>query len=551
MVIVLTAGSAASDELNCPDNKTTEGKKIYTDLLSAASSKKDCKPALSAFRTLYLCLQKQLDYDGKKTLFDTQGKVVDNSSSVPLPPGTLSNGQLFEKVVFAEFQNALKKVAILYQEASQKTDNSQLHNQNTKLLAFLETLSNLKASGKNSDPYKKFLDDLLKKSETKFGKNDTKALNAGDIYLIKNLMIHAQDKICSINSYNKKGGRGTTLFSADELKKVKESPINKLMTALKASASIATPITLDENLTDEDKTIKAAVNEAYDNIKNFYNTNINCLKNKKTGALAPSFIDTIQGNIQSCNYRHFIETLGNKHATNIEGILHFINANQQLIAPDSKKTWDKQLADTYINEPKVDEIIRKITDPKADEKKTKCNDNPDSSITLDNEADTKKFKCKMSGTAPEITGEECAKLITISADKKKISRISNQADSLESLSIDDADSSCQGKLKKGTPPVPPTPEPVVPACTEETKKCCDEKNVKWHDEPENKILPPNAKKYEFKDSKCSLITKKDDPAAPPDATAADAPAPNLGVPTPSKLIQPPPQPNPFTLRGEF
>ena len=108
--LFLLASSLHADELKCPQTETD--KNTLTEKLKDATKAKKCSEAINTFRTLYLCLQQQLDYDGKKTLIGKNGKA---SGSEEKATEADSNGLKFQNALYKEFKNSLIKVAALYQ----------------------------------------------------------------------------------------------------------------------------------------------------------------------------------------------------------------------------------------------------------------------------------------------------------------------------------------------------------------------------------------------------------------------------------------------------
>ena len=94
--LFLLASSLHADELKCPQTETD--KNTLTEKLKDATKAKKCSEAINTFRTLYLCLQQQLDYDGKKTLIGKNGKASGSEEKATEPPGRYSEAGLVKEL---------------------------------------------------------------------------------------------------------------------------------------------------------------------------------------------------------------------------------------------------------------------------------------------------------------------------------------------------------------------------------------------------------------------------------------------------------------------
>ena len=324
------------------------------------------------FRDLYNSLQAALDYDGNKTVSNKSGKIIKISQNTSQ---SNSPGKQFEDMVTSEYQNALQKVAVLYQ---QSLPDPAPANTNVDLVNFLKVIDPSVSDDdqtqiKNDQTNDSFFKKLLDKSQNKFkdSNNPNFALNQNDIYLLQKLLYHAKDRSCQIENLNK---NKKTIFEQNKLKEIRSSPLNILLQSIQ-NANITKDSKIDigsrdDYLVDQNKAIKATVREAFDKIKKWYNDkeNASCLAYIRGGQLDHKFMDSLQDNIQSCNYIHFIDSLLiSNNASDIESILHFINSNQLLIDDNNQVASFKisrqtkaPLAQTKIS-PDLDGKLRAIT----------------------------------------------------------------------------------------------------------------------------------------------------------------------------------------------
>ncbi len=318
---------------------------------SAVCSSKD----LAKFKELYIELQKQLNYEGKDAYLDAKGVVQlkAHPKDAPYP------GKVFEDALFGEYQNSLRKVGRLYQLSKFEGDDS--FKSNPTLLKFMEAIED-KGSASTEFVSKTKIDDVIDAleiaSKKKFANtNDKKfALTAGDKYLLKKLLTHAQDRICSVKKYEDTG-KGTAHFRADYLQQVKNAPLNRLVNSLK-TAQIGKDSKIDLkastlDLVDEDVAVKSAVAEHVTNLSNWVKNNKDrCL----TAIRSRPFMNSIQSNIQGCNYLQFIDSLNQESFNKLEAVMHFINANERFLNNAQAK------AETSLDELKLEGYIGKAFD---------------------------------------------------------------------------------------------------------------------------------------------------------------------------------------------
>lgn len=534
--IFLAASSLFAEELKCNETE----KKTLTEKLQNATKAKNCPEAVNTFRTLYLCLQQQLDADGHKTVIDKKGKATGSEATAAAGD---SNGKKFQDALYKEFKNSLIKVAALYQEvkkgqpAEAPAATDQKGRDIINLLKVIDpSLEQVKSDAQIN--FKKFFENLKIKSDEKFKDKPNLKLTSDDMYLLEKLLIHSQDRICLI-AHLEKTGKGNKIFSPEYLTEVRNSPLNKLVQALKDSNTPEKTLIEPEKLSSDDEAIKLAVANAINNLKAFYQKNKKCLA---TAMKQDKNRNSIQNNIQVCNYNKFLDALGDAEEKNIEAILHFINANEQLKKDGKALHPDATIAaDTGLQTLDVAAIVKSIVPPtpvvKPEEKKITCTgDAPPYTVANlkkanDGSVDKNQFKCTTTDNK-EIIGSDCYdKLIKVEGDK--VSKNPEVA-TLASLSIDGTeDPKCKDMFKTATPPPPP---PVTPESDDvckakpDSQECCTKQNNDWLNEHQE--ASRSAIHFKITDNKCQAVPDKaetKDSDATPDGGAkpADAELPEL------------------------
>lgn len=288
---------------------------------------------LNDFKSLYVKLQQQLNYEGKDAYLDKNFVVQlkPHEKNAPYP------GKEFEDALFNEYQNSLRKVGKLYQAAKFEGDDG--FKSNDLLVNFMKSIDDKSSDSSNfvnKTKIKDVINALEEASKKKYG-NSKFAINDGDKYLLEKLLTHAQDRICSVNKYEETH-KGTALFKADYLEKVRSAPLNVLINSIK-NASIEKDSKIDlkpasdltASLVDPNVAVKSAIadnlNQLSAWVKKVKASGPNCLASIKS----KDFAGKIQGQIQGCNYGQFIETLSQDNVNNLESVLHFINANEKLL----------------------------------------------------------------------------------------------------------------------------------------------------------------------------------------------------------------------------
>lgn len=333
---------------------------LGSSVVSAATNQCYSPAELNDFKTLYIKLQNELNYEGKDAYLDKKYQV----RLKPHGKDKAYPGREFEAALFGEYQNSLRKVGKLYQSA--KFDNDDSFKSNPVLVNFMKAIDDKSSESEefiSKTKIKDVINALEVASQKKYAKSGDKKfmINAGDKYLLEKLLTHAQDRVCSVNKFEETN-KGTALFKADYLKQVKNAPLNILVNTIK-SAPIEKDSKIDLRqssdlaaLVDSDVAVQSAV---ADNL-NQLNAWVKKVKAQDPKCLASikskDFANKIQANIQGCNFGHFIETLSQDNVSNLESVLHFINANEKLLNNSAA------MAETSMDELKLEGFISKTFD---------------------------------------------------------------------------------------------------------------------------------------------------------------------------------------------
>lgn len=374
----------------------------FSNAYSAASN---CQAEKIEFKKLYLELQGQfLNYEGKDTKVDAKG----NLTLTKHDPTKPYEGRVFEDAIFKEYQNSLKKVARLYQAAKFDKDADDLKKSTPGLVEFLKAIdegdqTNYIKNNKIND----VINSLADASKKKFANGDKKfVLTDNDQYLLKKLLTHAQDRICSVEMFEKTGKK-TKNFTAEELGLIRNAPLNRIISAIKGAKIGAD----SELLVDETTAISSAMAEHMQKLSDWMKKNKECQK-----AIAnPSFI---QPNIQGCNYNKLLDVLNQDNLDQVQAVLHFINANERFLNRAQTK------AETAMDELKLESMIdgtfknlgnkvtcSKVTDAKNNKKRLFVRNLP----YKDNKFDTSKIACRLKDR--ELKPSECAQKIELVSDE--------------------------------------------------------------------------------------------------------------------------------------
>ena len=389
----------------------------------------DCEASKAEFKKLYIAIQNNLNYEKKDAVLEN-GKV-----KLSIHTGEDYGGKLFEDALFHEYQNSLIKVAKVYQNSKNNIGKPQ--KTNDTLVAFFKGIDE-----KTSFEYEKFNDLLseLKKESTNMNTSAADkqfVLNDNDLYLLKQLLVHAQDKVCTIEKYNKQTVKN------DKYEKIKNSPLNKMIGALQKAKITADS---DLKLVNTDSAIKSAVTKQMEDLRvwmrKLNSENPECYKEIKDND------EYIQYDIQACNYRKFIDslTVNNSSVANLESILHFVNANQahKNVIPMAETGIDFAKLDNFIDQTfndLKDAVICSEVDGDST-KKIFIRNLP----YINNKIDHSKFKCKMGNK--EVESKECDNGIEFVSDELgRGFEIRKKAGSkVTSFSVDGDSATCKDKV---------------------------------------------------------------------------------------------------------
>lgn len=479
---------------------------------------------LKNFKERYFKLQEALNY-GKNVKYDKErDKLILLKNDKPVQPG-----KEIEEKLFKEYQNALKKVALVYNK-SNTTKSPEENNKN--LISFFKSLKEtdpLKDANKMN--FKEILDELQAAS-----KSEKNSITDDDRYLLENLLIHAHDFKCRVGwlETNDKKLKVKDRARAEE---IRQTPLNRMLLALKSYRPDSSIV-----IADQDKTIEEAVQTHLDALKNWINKNDKCYKYLKTHS------EKIQPGIQACNYQKFLESLNDSNVTMFEQILHFINANQK-----HGNVTPKAL--TGINDLKLESFI----DGTSSDKNIDC---PiiGKSVFLknlpykDNKFDLSKLKCKKNGSSERTDCKDSIKLVS-NLDGKGLEILPNGKSPATSFSVVDNPNCTDINFAKpvASPPLDcaadknkceNTTPPEVADDTDKKKKECEEKDRENDTKtPMNKWVWDGSKK-ECEDRKPATKESEEDTAAEakPDVVYPNKPVPGrfqpITIPTRQVYILP-------------
>lgn len=411
---------------------------------------------LDAFKKQYVDLQNALRYDGRKIEL-IKGKVKATNEVVD---SDNSPGKKAEKALYKNYRAALGKVKKIYDylKSPDKTSSGE-----KALLANPEVTNFFKAiDHPSSDDKSKLninIDKLLDTLQSKVQGKDF-ALNANDVYLLKKLIIHSQDRICTLDKYVTPKNTNTT--RVQYLEQLKNKPLNLMISQLQDMAGSE-----DAKFSNEDLAIDKAVEEGINNLHQMAQSCKNKLNSVNLG-------EPIQG----CNYGRLIQSLSvdDKSFRSFEALLHFINTNQ--VAKDGRTSlnWiDEQLKKDLHVSCYVDQESKSLFIKNFPLKKEKV--------------DATQFKC-IKGNK-EAIGEACLKGLSyefVNGMGHKITA-SKQSD-IKTITIKDSDSCANVSL---TAPVI-TP-PSIPSETEQ-QKCKKDPTKEWSSDNKCITLPKKCNKTE-------------------------------------------------------
>lgn len=478
---------------------------------------------LNNFKEVYIALQQKLNYEGKDAYLDKNHQVQLKAHQKDAPYG----GKEFEEALFLEYQNSMRKVGKLFQNAKFEGDDN--FKSNPLLVNFMAAIDDKKSDSSEfieKTKVKEVLKALEEASIKKFGNGPDKkfVLNAGDKYLLEKLLTHAQDRICSITTFEETG-KGTKLFKADYLQKVKNAPLNRLVNTIKASTidkdskiELKETSALTASLIDPTLATKSAVAENLqqlsDWVKKVKSRGDKCLQAIKS----KNFTNSIQAHIQSCNFGRMIDTLSEDNYNNLESVLHYINANERLLNNPQAK------AETNIDELKLEGFIGKTFDNLGKEircTQIEASNNADKKIFIrnlpyneqTNQFDTSGILCKVKGRAQ--TAEQCKKQYSLVSDSlgRGLEIKPRTANSGVVFSIKE-NPNCTDMAFPNKPEKPATPPKTQEDCNNEAKEKSEggklpviililntEKNTCEPSAPE--------KKFNWSQEKCDAKAKAD------------------------------------------
>lgn len=394
------------------------------------------------FKKQYIDLQNALRYSGKKIEYKN-GKIVESKEAVS---DSDAPGKKVEQALYNNYLAALGKIKKIYDymkspESVSAEDKTILSNESvTKFFKEIDPNTPRKTvSDVNID---KLIEQLKKV------KNKDFSLNENDAYLLRKLIAHSQDRICTLEDYVKTG-KATTPSRKKYLDDLKVAPINRMITSLREMAG-----TEDLKFSDQDLAIEEAVKEG---INNLHKTALEC-----KGRL---FSIRFNEPVQSCNYNKFIQALSTDDSSfrPFEAILHFINANQNAtMATTSLNLLDKEF--------KAD--VRCTLDPKT--KTIFVQNLPIKNNTIDPAV----IRCVKKGQ--ELSGKACISGMTIELVDGKGHNFTAKKDSgIEKLSIENA-MNCSNTAFEA-PVLQQQDPPVVPPAKEESAedKCRKDSTKEW------------------------------------------------------------------------
>ncbi len=313
---------------------------IFLSLQSSLFAQDKCTPKqLKEFKTKYFKIQEFLNYAGKDTKYDSE---KDKLLLTDHRKDEEYGGQVFESYLFKRYQNIVSKIAyIAGQRKKEAASFDKSKNLDSEIISFFESID---------DDQKKIAFDKIgriaeKIAEISSSLEDKYQINKEEIYLLKNLLIHAEDTKCRQEFLEDKKSK-VKLSAQDEaaVKVAREKPINILLGILRKNKQYISQNYVPEELVfvDQEKTINEAVFKHLEDLRNWLknDSNKSCANflKKNNGSF-------LKNDIQECNYQKFIANLlDDQKFTQIESILHFINANE------SGPRKNNPIAETGLNE---------------------------------------------------------------------------------------------------------------------------------------------------------------------------------------------------------
>jgi len=402
---------------------------VLTTMMSLFAVEVFAGPAcdIDKFKRQYIDLQNALRYEGSKIEYK-KGKIVVSNEQVSNED---TPGKKTEQILYNNYVAALGKVKKIYEHLNgeNKSSEEKTLTANDEVTKFFKAIDPNNSKSTSLDLNIEKLIDQLKKVKGK-----SFSLNENDAYLLKKLIAHSQDRVCTLEKYLQ-SKQGKVKYLED----LRKEPLNKMIEQLRGMMK-----TDDVQFAVQDLAIDQAVEEG---INNLHQLALVC----KNALYSVKFDEPIQ----ACNYNKFIKSLGADDSSfrSFEAILHFINANQK--ATNAATSLD-MLKKEFKNESPVKCTLEAAT------KKIFVQNLP----LKNNEIDPNIIRCVKKGK--ETKGDECLKGMKISLENGKGHSFTPEEDSgIEKLTI--ANSSNCANFSFTTPPKKEEPKKEEPK-KEEPKK---------------------------------------------------------------------------------
>ncbi len=415
---------------------------------------------VTKFKKAYIELQNALKYEGKNVeLIKGKSKAIGNEADADNSPG-----EKIEKALYRQYQNALVKVGKVYQKINHdpsSEDNKIILKDNPDISKFFKAIDSKDTNDKERNRIN--FDTLI----TELKKNEVKGfeLSPEDIYLLKNLIIHSQDRICTLDKY--KGNKKS--FKTKYLENIARSPLNKMIESLKGLSKDQ-----DLQLADEDKTISEAVKDSLKQMHDIIANNKYCLKKFSK---SPDLGDRVQ----SCNYSKFMKAISSgENFDQIEAILHFINANQHSKNARTDLDWLNSQFKSIVKLPEAPAETEeqkctkdtkkewKVVDGKGTctDRQEPASESEEAKCKKDDKKDWKDGQCvdKQAPPTPESEEDKCNKKIAEDKDPDTGRQLNTwswngkECKQKESKKADETQAAAPAD-EKATPTYPPTQPP--------------------------------------------------------------------------------------------
>jgi hypothetical protein len=406
-------------------------------------------PDIQKFKDEYVLLQNSLKYEGKDIeLKKNKVTAVGTATSYDNSPGKKT-----EIMLYNNYKNALIKVQKIYQKLNNSSDlnsSEKLVNGSSEVTIFFKALDPKNVESQSSSLTVN-INTLIEKLQ--LVKLPGFELTKEDTYLLKNLLVHSQDRFCTLNKYISQPKKSNA-NKLQYLEQLKNSPLNQMIEALRKLSG-----TENLALANESTTIDSKVEEHLKALRAIIKGHKDCEKALR--------VLNIGEKIQGCNYDRFIKSIAvvdDAKFNSLESVMHFINANQQ--AKDAQTSLDWVSAQF-----KKDSNTRCYFDPS-----TKALYVQDIPLLKDQKhIDSSKFTCNQSEQAKSISAEACIKSLNINFENGLGFKVTPKEDSkISTISISNS-SNCTN--------VPLSSEPVAPAVVPESPEdiCKKDSKKEWKD----------------------------------------------------------------------